>query len=782
MHAVKCQRFRTVSGAIFSLLFVWSVAGQSSAAPTNAVHITHQYANIDSQSLIGLPEGSDKTIVDKQGDLRWSQWSIKHRGFNVPFGISSQTDGALNIRLVSLPGTSAALVPMKVLGQRLYRGRFPFIVTRLNDRNSLSAEELAFSVKAGEVGMDVIRITLRNSSSSSVTAEVRLSGIDRNIPAFVKGRTLSTRDGPLIVSVDAKEGDYSSAVDGLVLVYKTEIAAKSITTIWLKRPYDWENVNDETLAGLGGPSLLEKAIALWKNVWSAGLQIALPEKEIQNFFDSAVSYLFILNEYDSRGNLWSLDGPTIYRHFWPRSEYYAAYAMDMTGHPSIARQTIDYMIKIQKSDGRWDMPLLTSPFAWDSVGYAMATVWMHYEFTHDKAWLEQAYPHLLAAARWIRFSREDTELPPGAFAASRPAKPYLSFSCQGKISTPPLAPGEKPISYGLLPDGFGDSGLPDGIAFVHNVMPLYGVQCARKAALTLGHDRDAEALREEYLDYKKAILAAIHRTVKLEKKTPPYLPATPTCPGCAWSQSLRAVFPSGLFSPNDPLVTGLLIRMRRTARQGLPTNMGFLGPSGVWPGESMEIAQTYLLRGDVKHTVELLIATLNHSTTTKVWKEEILVDKNLPTSCANHPHPPNAVNQTGTGDQPEGWAEANLIMLLRNMLLREQGQSLHLLSGIPTDWIAPGQKITVRNALTMFGIVSYTLDFVAPGKMTLDMAMPSGGVKAVVHLPLPKGTQIVAASMNSKPVSSISGTTVTVPAVRGQARLEVEFKQEHANY
>jgi hypothetical protein len=216
--------------------------------------------------------------------------------------------------------------------------------------------------------------------------------------------------------------------------------------------------------------------------------------------------------------------------------------------------------------------------------------------------------------------------------------------------------------------------------------------------------------------------------------------------------------------------------MERSARQGLPTNMGWLGPSGVWPGESMEVALIYLLRGDAQRTVDLLIAALNHSYSTKVWQEEILVDKTLPTACGR-PHPPDAVNQTGTGDMPEGWAHANLIILVRNMLLREEGETLHLLSGIPPDWIGVGERISVQEAPTMLGgKMSYTLSYPAAGKMVLDLTPPPDSSEVVVHFPLSKGQRITAARVNGRPVSTVSGSILTLMKAREPARVDIKFE------
>lgn len=737
------------------------------------VHITHRYANKNAQSLIGLPMGSEKTIVDMDGNLRWSQWSIRHRGGEVPFGISQMMDGSLDIRMLRIFDSSSA--QFKVTEQSLYKGRFPFVVTRLEGGGGLTAQEVAFSTTIEEQGLDVVRVTLMNDGANAQNVEARLSGKFQNLPAFAKGRTLATHNGMLVALAEATDGKLEEKTDGLELVYNTTVPAKSSRVLWVKRPYNLPVEKEPVLTSISGEQLLEQTERLWQTLWDRAAKIELPEKEIEDFYYSSLAYLFILTEYDAQGDLWALDGPTAYRDFWPRNEYYPAMAMDMAGYPGTAVETIEHLIKVQKDDGRWDMPLLTSPMAWDSVGYAVATIWDHYRFTRDRQWLWQAYPHLVSAARWIRYSREETELPGDAPEASRPTKPYLSYPCM-EVPQPPLAPGEKPYTWGLLPMGYGDGGLPDDHAFTHNVMPLYGLECARQAAIELGQSDDAQWLAKEYADYKEAILTAIRRAVKLEKEGPQYLPATPTVPDApAWG-TLRAVIPAGLFSPTDPLVTGLLTRMERHARQGLPTNMGWLGPSGVWPGESMEVALTYLVRGDKEKVVGLLTAALNHSYTTKVWQEEILVDKSLPTACGK-PHPPEAINQTGTGDMPEGWAHANLIILIRDMLLREEGQDLHLLSGIPSDWIGIGERIAVSDApTTLGGKVAYTLSYPEARKMVLNLTLSARPRQVVVHFPLRNGQRITAAQVNGRPVSTVSASTLTLIKPQEPARIEIEFK------
>ena len=55
--------------------------------------------------------------------------------------------------------------------------------------------------------------------------------------------------------------------------------------------------------------------------------------------------------------------------------------------------------------------------------------------------------------------------------------------------------------------------------------------------------------------------AVVKASDALEKTTPAYLPAQPTRPDAAYSQTFLAIWPTGIYSRSDPLVSGLLTRM-----------------------------------------------------------------------------------------------------------------------------------------------------------------------------------------------------------------------------
>jgi hypothetical protein len=308
-------------------------------------------------------------------------------------------------------------------------------------------------------------------------------------------------------------------------------------------------------------------------------------------------------------------------------------------------------------------------------------------------------------------------------------------------------------------------------------MALYAIQCAQLAAVELGRKEDAGWLSAEYADFKAAIMTSVERAVRLEKDEQPYLPAMPTYPDAAVSQSFLAVHPVGLFTPNDPLVTGLLNRIERTELQGLPTNMAWMGYGGVWPGQSMNVAEIYLRRGAVEKTTKLLIAALDHSYTTKVWKEEIAVDGSRPLACLDTaPVSRRWSKGEGSGDMPEAWANANLVNLVRDMLLYEEGGLLKLFSGIPAAWIPEGEHLLVEKApTTLGGDVSFRLDRPTAGRMTLELSPPPVAIDVLVQFPIGAGQVIESARVNGQTVKPLSESLIRLAHVSKPLRVEVEF-------
>jgi hypothetical protein len=486
-----------------------ALAGLPLLTPAANIHITHEFTNTNAQSLIGLPMGSTKTIVDKNGNLHWSHWSLKSKPLDSPFGFSNQMDGALDIRALLVPKSGVA-IPFQAQNQSLYKSRFPFVVTS-STAGSIRLEELAFAVEAGGQGFDVVRLQVTNPGIESATLEVQLSGKLRNLAGHARESALITHNGYMVVATEDNGAEFASKENGLVLACRWTIPARSTADLWLKRPYDFAPSRSR-LSFKSGPALLEEAEQSWQAIWKKGIRISLPQKELEDFFYSSFAYVLILTEYDAAGDLWILDGPGGYRQFWGRGEYFQARALELLGYLDLARQSVEHAFHIQMDDGEWDGPPISGWPSWDNIGGNAGAAWDYYIFSHDREWLSKGYPHLLAAARWIRDHREESELEDSeAPNAAKPTRRDIPWSCKPETN-PPRKPGEKPYWYGLLPWSYGDSGLPEGHSFPHNFLALYAVQCAVRSATELGYKEDAAWLSKEFDDYKSAILTSIERS------------------------------------------------------------------------------------------------------------------------------------------------------------------------------------------------------------------------------------------------------------------------------
>jgi hypothetical protein len=784
---ISISRIFAAGVAAVSLFAVSPASGQT--GDPLAVVIDHRYANTDAQSLIGLPMGSHKTTVEKNGSLRWSQWSLKRREMDSPIGFSAQMDGDLAIEPFAVMGTTSAPVeptPLKMQSQTLYRDKYPFIVTKMNG-GGLDLEELAFSVDpeqnvaelptatSGARGMDVLRLTVRNSATEAVTFRLRLSGRARNLPGHVQGQSLVTGGGELIVWGEGAEGKPESG--GLALEYDIALASGAQRELWLRLPYEFPASRKAELSRLPGDQLLAKAAAQWDAIWARGAQLHYPAQALNDFYQASVAWVLILSEYDAKGDLWLLDGPDVYRQYWGRGEYFQARALEVAGLMSPARQSVEHSFSIIRDDGEWDGPPASGWPAWDNIGGNAGAVWDYYLYTRDKAWLAKAYPYLLKSSEWVKAHREETTVEDvsGIPLGAKPIRRMITGSKCRTEPTPLLAPGEKTYWYGLLPWSYGDSGLPEGHSYSHNFLSAYGIRVTAEAAKELGKTADVAWLVKEYADYTAAIRESVDRSVKLEKYRVPYLPAQPTRPDAAYSQTFLGIWPTALYSPDDPLVTGLLTKMESEESQGLPTNVAWAGYAGVWPGESMNMSEAYLLRDDADKNAAMLLAALNHTYTTDDFKEEILTDKDKERAC-DGPHS-NRQNGQGTGDMPEAWGNANTVDLLRDMLVSERTDApattaphitLHLLAGLPAEWVGKeGATASVERTPTTLGTaVSVKFTRVSETKMRVEFDPGVRTVETFVHVPLPDGMKVAEATMDGR---AIAGNEISVARSGEQA-------------
>jgi hypothetical protein len=132
---------------------------------------------------------------------------------------------------------------------------------------------------------------------------------------------------------------------------------------------------------------------------------------------------------------------------------------------------------------------------------------------------------------------------------------------------------------------------------------------------------------------------------------------------------------------------------------------------------------------------------------------------------------------------PEAWGNANVVNLLRDMLVQERrpapGQTgnptVHFFAGLPASWIDTGQDFSITNAPTTLGTtVSARLHSISPSLIQITIDPGSKPTDLVIHIPVPIDHTIKNIHIDGKLVAS--SAILTLPAVSKTATIDVEMK------
>jgi hypothetical protein len=115
-------------------------------------------------------------------------------------------------------------------------------------------------------------------------------------------------------------------------------------------------------------------------------------------------------------------------------------------------------------------------------------------------------------------------------------------------------------------------------------------------------------------------------------------------------------------------------------------------------------------------------------------------------------------------------ATRSLQVLLRDMMVREQGDDLHLLSCISPEWMKGGATIHVHRADTVFGQVNFDLQVLEAGHATMKLANQIDHVPDKLILHLPWFLRVTSTSVDGKNAAPKDGALV-LPATAQQVDL-----------
>ncbi len=295
----------------------------------------------------------------------------------------------------------------------------------------------------------------------------------------------------------------------------------------------------------------------------------------------------------------------------------------------------------------------------------------------------------------------------------------------------------------------------------------------------VGEKDRAKELRREADDYRKAILAAVDRSVRRETK-PPFIPIallgdepahdplTATRQGSYYDLMAPYVIGSGVFGPGDERQAWLIdyLRSHGGLAMGMIRSTPHQGEFDGQPGVNVLYGLRYQLellrRDDREHA---LVGFYGH------LAQAMSRDTFVGGEGSRFLH----------GDRfgrsfylpPNSASNAAFLTVLRYLLVQDwdldedgRPETLRLLYGAPGRWLKDGATLKVERAPTAFGDVSFRLESrLERGEVLLTVEPPPRRPERfVARLPLPPGWKVTAAKAGDAELRLGPGGEVEVPA------------------
>ena len=386
----------------------------------------------------------------------------------------------------------------------------------------------------------------------------------------------------------------------------------------------------------------------WEKELSQGGTFEFADEDLQRIFEASRLALLELNDAS-----FISPGPFLYHHFWYRDATLMVRALDLLGFGRRAKEVIDAFPDGQTPDGFFRGP----DGEWDSNGGVIWSVHQHFLLTRQLLWLRNWYPALRRAALWI--VRKKKRSPNGLMPPSLSAE-----------------------HLGTVDQYYWDS-----------FWSLAGLRSMATIATILRVPRDAKLFGEEAARLTRDLVESFERAGARRGKG--LIPATEerefdeSAIGCVASLYPLWLFESETSAPRTTL---------REITNRYVDDRGFFHPivhSGYNPYLTLQIAHAHLLLGDSEEAWEVA--------------ETIFRQARSPFSFPEAVHPRTMGGAMGDGHH--GWAAAEIVLFLRDCLVREFEEKILIFDGSGGRLVRKGKNVRLLNVPTKFGSISCTLTF-----------------------------------------------------------------------
>jgi hypothetical protein len=442
----------------------------------------------------------------------------------------------------------------------------------------------------------------------------------------------------------------------------------------LVRPYNANIDDQEKLLQTDWDAEASKGLQVWRNLIAKAPKLTIPDSVAYDAFKACLADMFVLREKQSDGKMAGLCGTDVYRSPNSFEPEFQAMAMANLGYFQEAKENIEFVSQFIEPNGDWNDYRQWNRAMWAVSGYKSYYTKQYYLLTHDKQFLQEQFPKMLASSRWSAKQRELTK------AENNPDSPL----------------------WGLMPRGFGDCGLKDGedyfgVFYPHNIIHCMGLEANAWAAKELGRMDVYKELQDNYLDLLTCIKKSLEKGAIRDSDGTCWIPGVPgKTSGSSWGVA-EAIYPARIVTPDSPLAIGTMKHLQKTLSEGgLPENLGWF-KGGLWVAISLDaLAYVDIIQGNADLAASYYYAALNHGTPLFSWCEERMPEK--------------GTDKTG-GDRQHAWTPISITRFTRDMLVMEDDidGSVWLTRAVPRWWYGVGEKIGVENMPTRYGEISYLI-------------------------------------------------------------------------
>jgi hypothetical protein len=430
-----------------------------------------------------------------------------------------------------------------------------------------------------------------------------------------------------------------------------------------------------TIAAASYDNYRTRVVGNWRRLLGRAMGVHVPESKVVDTFYASLMNL-LLSRYRQGGYWVQTVNELQYHAFWLRDTAMISSMFDQVGLHDIAAQDLKFFETWQQPDGLF----ISRPGQYDGFGQALWAYGDHVRRTGDAGFAQRVLPAVNRAMGWLEKARAADSL--------------------GLL--PPSDPHDNEQIAGHL---VGDN--------------LWGVAGARAAAMiarTAGDPQTADRWAADAVAYQATLDAQIRQAVK---GTGGWIPAAVDQKGGQDWGNLWPVWPTGVYSASDDMVQRTMRHARARFREGIAT---YLDGRLLHDYLGFRVFETDLADGNQQRAVDGLYAELAHTTATNGGFE-----------TGVRVYGSRAVDDNMT---PHGWFAAEYVSLLRNMLVRERPDGIALMSALSRAWLKPGRAVSVHDAPTTYGKVSFTLRPTAHGaRLRWHADVPAG---TPIRWPLPE--------------------------------------------